>query len=149
MDFQSIVMYLSLKGLNAVEIHSDLVAILKGEAKFYRIVACHLRNPSFSSPVIPSPSESPAPILNESDEADLLSFSEQPFTSVRQLAGRAHLHPSTVYDHPAHKLGFTVQDIFVGSYLFCGRLTSTPEHNFHLNSSRCSNTRKTGHSMTW
>jgi hypothetical protein len=33
MDQQSIVMYLSLKGLNAVEIHNDLVATLKGEAK--------------------------------------------------------------------------------------------------------------------
>jgi hypothetical protein len=28
-------MYLSLKGLNAVEIHNDLVAMLKDEAKSY------------------------------------------------------------------------------------------------------------------
>jgi hypothetical protein len=37
MDQQSIVMYLSLKGLNAVEIHNDLVATLKGEAKSYSL----------------------------------------------------------------------------------------------------------------
>jgi hypothetical protein len=63
---QSIVMYLILKGLNAVEIHNDLVATLKDEAKPYSIVTRHLRKPSFSSPKTPQPSESPAPILNES-----------------------------------------------------------------------------------
>jgi hypothetical protein len=65
MDQQSIVMYLSLKGLNAVEIHNNLIAILKGEAKSYRTVTYYLRKPSFSSPKTPQPSGSPAPILNE------------------------------------------------------------------------------------
>jgi hypothetical protein len=52
-----------------------------------------------------------AEFLNESDEATLLSLSEKPFASVRQLARRTHLHPSTVCDHLAHKLGFTVRYI--------------------------------------
>jgi hypothetical protein len=38
MDQQSIVTYLSLKGLNSVEVHNDLVAALKGEAKSYGTV---------------------------------------------------------------------------------------------------------------
>jgi hypothetical protein len=63
-DQQSIVMYLSLKDLNAVEIHKDLAATLMGEAKFDSIVTYYLRKPSFSSPKTPQPSESPAPILN-------------------------------------------------------------------------------------
>jgi hypothetical protein len=67
MDQQSIVMYLSLKGLNAVEIHNDLVAPLKDELKSYRTVTYYLRKPSFWSPKTPQPSESPAPILNELD----------------------------------------------------------------------------------
>jgi hypothetical protein len=50
MDQQSITMYLSLKGLNAVKIHNNLVATLKGEAKSYSTVADYLRKPSFSSP---------------------------------------------------------------------------------------------------
>jgi hypothetical protein len=33
MDQQSILTYLSLKVLNAVEVHNDLVATLKGEVK--------------------------------------------------------------------------------------------------------------------
>jgi hypothetical protein len=33
MNQQLVVMYLTLNGLNAVEIHNDLVAILKGGAK--------------------------------------------------------------------------------------------------------------------
>jgi hypothetical protein len=63
MEQQSIAMYLSLKGLNAVEIHNDLVPTLKGEVKSYLAVMYHLRKPSFSSPKIPQPSESPAQII--------------------------------------------------------------------------------------
>jgi hypothetical protein len=37
--------------------------------------------------------------------------------------------------------------VFVGSHVFCRKLTCIPEHNFRLNSSRCSITRKTGRSM--
>jgi hypothetical protein len=52
-DQQSIVMYLSLKGLNVIEIHSNLVATLSGEAKSYSPVRYYLRKPSFSSPKAP------------------------------------------------------------------------------------------------
>jgi hypothetical protein len=102
-------MYLSLKGLNAVESHNDLVAALKGKPKSDCRVRYSFCKPSFSSPKIPQPSESPVPIINESEESILLAFSEKPFASVRQLARRTHLHPSTVYDHLTHKLGFTVR----------------------------------------
>jgi hypothetical protein len=129
MDQQSTGMYLRLTGLNAVEIHSDLVTTLKDEAKSYSIVTYYLRKPSFSSPKTPQPSESPAPILNESDEAILLALSEEPFTSLRQLAHRTHLHPSMV-DDCLTSLGSSF-NIFVGSRIFCQKLTSTPEHNFH------------------
>jgi hypothetical protein len=146
MDQPSVAMYLSLEGLNAVEIHNDLVAALKDEAKSYITVTYYHRKPSFSGPRTTQPSESPPPILSESDETILMALSEEPFASVRQLARKTHLHSSTVYIHPAHKLGFT--DIFVGSHIFCRKLTSTPQHNFHLNSSRCFSPRKTGRGMT-
>jgi hypothetical protein len=73
MDQQSVVMYFSLRGLNAVEIHNDLVATLKGEARSSGIVTDYLCKPNFSNPTTPQPSESPAPILSESDEAILLA----------------------------------------------------------------------------
>jgi hypothetical protein len=102
-------MYLSLKGLNAVEIHNDLVATFKGEAQPYNIVTYYLGKPSFSSPRTGQPSESPAPSLNESNEAIFLVLSEEPSTSVRQLAHRTHLHHSMFYDHLTHKLEFIVR----------------------------------------
>jgi hypothetical protein len=146
MDQQSIVVYLSLKGLNAVEIHNDRVATLNGDAKSQSTVTYYLRKPSFSSAKTPQPSESPGPTLNESDEAISLALSEEPFASMRQLARRTHRHPSTVYDDSGTSLASPF-DIFVGSHTFCRKLTSTPEHNLHLNSSRCSSTRKTRRGM--
>jgi hypothetical protein len=92
MDQQSIVMSFSLKGLNAVEVHNDLVATLKGEAESDSTVTYYVRKPIFSSPKTSQPSESPAPIFNESDEAILIALSEEPFASVQQLARRTHLH---------------------------------------------------------
>jgi hypothetical protein len=117
MDHQSVVIYLGLKGLNAVEIHNVLVTTLKAEAKSYSTVTYYLRKPSFSSPKTLQPCESPAPILNKSDEATLLALSEEPFASVRQFARRTHLHLSTVYDHLMHKLGFTVRYLHWVSHL--------------------------------
>jgi hypothetical protein len=108
MDQQSIMMYLSLKTLDAGEIHNDLIATLKGGAKSYSTVTRYLRKPSFLSPKTPPPSESPASILNESDETMFLALSEGPFASVGQLARMTHLFPSTVYGHLTHKLEFTV-----------------------------------------
>jgi hypothetical protein len=109
MDQQSIMMYRSLKGLNAVEIYNALVSTLESEEKSYRAVTHYLQKSSCSSPKTPQPSESPAPILNESDEVFLLALSKGRFVSVRQLARRTQLHPSTVYGHLTHKLEFTVR----------------------------------------
>jgi hypothetical protein len=142
----SIVMYLSLKGLNAGEIHYDLVATLNGEAKSYSTVTYYLRKPSFSSPKTARPSESPAPIFNESNEAILLALFEEP----SRRCGSFRAEPTYTFPRsattPRTSLGSPF-DIFVGPHIFCRRLTSTPEHNFHLNSSRCSSPRKTGRGM--
>jgi hypothetical protein len=102
-------MYLSLKGLNAVKIHNDLVATLKGGAKSHSTVTYYFRKPSFSNPKTRQPSENTVLILNESDETNLLALSEGPFASVWQLARRTYLRPSTVYDQVTHKFGFTVR----------------------------------------
>jgi hypothetical protein len=139
-------MYVGLKGSDAIAIHNNLLATLMGEEKLYSPVMYYLRKPGFSSPKTAQPSGSPAPILYESDEAILLALSEEPFASVRPLARRIHLYPSTVYNHITHKLGSPF-DIFAGSHIFCRKLTNTPEYNFHFNHSRCSGTRKTGCSM--
>jgi hypothetical protein len=117
MDQQSIVMYLSLKGLNTVDIHDDLVAALKGEAKSYSIVTYYIRKPSFSSPKTPRPSESTVPILNESDEAILLPLSEESFALMRKLVRGTHRHPSMVYDRLTYMLEFTIRYLRSVPYL--------------------------------
>jgi hypothetical protein len=50
MDQQWIVTHLNLKGLNAIEIHNDIVATLKAETMSYSTVTYYLSKPSFSSP---------------------------------------------------------------------------------------------------
>jgi hypothetical protein len=102
-------MHLRLKGRNTVQIHNDRVSTLKDEAKSSNTFMYYTRKPSFSSPKTPQPSESPAPILNQSDEAILMALSEELFASVQQLARGTQLHHSTVHDHLTHKLGFTVR----------------------------------------
>jgi hypothetical protein len=141
MDQQSIVTYLRLKGLNTVEIHDDRQATLKGEAKSYRTVTYHLRKPSFSSAKTHQPSESPAPILNESDEAILRTFLKSLSHRCRSLRAEPTdtLPRSTTTSRTSLGSSF---DIFAESHIFCRKLTSTLGYNFHLNSSRCSSTRK-------
>jgi hypothetical protein len=117
MNQQSILMYLSPKGLNAVDIHNNIVATLKGEVKSGRTVTYYLRKPSFSSPKTPQPSESPTPILNESDKAILLALSEEWFASVWHLTRRTHLHHSTVHDRLTYKLLFTLRHLFWVTHL--------------------------------
>jgi hypothetical protein len=102
-------MSLRLKGLNAVETHNDLAATIKDEGQSDSTIKYYVRKPGFFSLKTPQPSESLVPILNESDEAILLTLFEQPFASVPQLVPKTHIHSSTVYDHLMHKLGFTVR----------------------------------------
>jgi hypothetical protein len=125
MDQQLIVMYLSLNGLNATEIHNDLVSTLKSEAKSDGTLANYFCKPSFSSPKTSQPSESPAAILNESDEAILLALSEEPFASVRQLARRTNRRRFTSYDQLTHTLGLTVRDLCCVPHL----LSEADQHN--------------------
>jgi hypothetical protein len=146
MNQQSIVMCLSLKSLNEVEIHNDLVATLKGEAKSDSIVTYYPRKPNFSSPKTPQPAQRPVPILNESDEAILLALSD----SLSRRCGS--LRTEFTYILPrsttTSRTGLgSLFDILVGSHISYRKLTSTPEHNFHLNSSRCGSTIKTGRGM--
>jgi hypothetical protein len=55
MDHQSIVLYRSRKGLSAVVIHDDLVAILGAEAVNYPSVTRYLREAIFTRSNPPDP----------------------------------------------------------------------------------------------
>jgi hypothetical protein len=68
MDQKYIALYLSLKGMSTVEIHADLVAMLKTEAVCSGSVTSYLRCGSFKASIDPGQSEPPHPFLTESDK---------------------------------------------------------------------------------
>jgi hypothetical protein len=95
MDQQSIVRYLSMKGLSAVTIHYDLVPTLGAEAVSYPSVTRYLREAIFASSNLPNPLAPPEHQLDGSDQAILLALADQPFASIRELSPLAHL-PRTI-----------------------------------------------------
>jgi hypothetical protein len=84
MDQQSIVLYLSRKGLSALAIHDDLVATLGGEAVSYPSVARDLHEAIFASSNPLDPVPSPENPLNDSGQAILLALADQLFASIRE-----------------------------------------------------------------
>jgi hypothetical protein len=111
MDHKSIVLYLSLKGMTAIEIHADLVVTLKIEVVCYGLVTCYLHSRNFTTFIDPRQIEPPDPILTESDMPILAILERQPFASVRQLVRATHLNPSTVCCHLAEKLDYIVRHL--------------------------------------
>jgi hypothetical protein len=97
---------LAMKGMNATQIHADLVDTFKHEAVHYSTVTWYLRTPSFSASTDPGPTETPPPKQDELDEAILLALGEEPFASVRSLARATHLSQTTVYRRLTQNLGF-------------------------------------------
>jgi hypothetical protein len=67
MDQQSIVLYLSRKGLSAVAIHDDLVPILGAEAVSYPSVTRYLGEAIFASS---NPPDSLPPLEHQLDDSD-------------------------------------------------------------------------------
>jgi hypothetical protein len=109
MDQKSIVLYLSLKAMTAVEIHADLIVTLKTEAVCYGSFTHYLCSRSFTISIDPGQSEPPNPVLTESNKTILAALEEQPFPLVGQLAQVTYLAPSTFYCHLTEKLGYTVR----------------------------------------
>jgi hypothetical protein len=129
MDQQSIVTYLSLKGLNAVEIHNELVATFKGEAKPCHSITYCLRKPSFSNPWASRRSENPAPILNVSDEVICWLY----LKSLSRRRGSLCAEPT--YTLPRSTTASSTSlgslfDIFVGSHIFRRKRQAHPSTTF-------------------
>jgi hypothetical protein len=73
MDQQSIVFYLSRKGLSAVAIYDGLVASLGAESVSYPSVTRYLREAIFASSNPPDPLPPPEHQLDDLDQAILLA----------------------------------------------------------------------------
>jgi hypothetical protein len=86
MSQQSIILYLSRKGLSAVTIHDDLVATLGAEVVNYPSLTRYLRETIFTSSNPPDSLPPPEHQLNDFDQAILLALTDQPFASIRELS---------------------------------------------------------------
>jgi hypothetical protein len=108
-----IVVYLSLKGMSAREIHDDIVATIGPDTASYSSVTRYLREAQFP-PSKPEPR--PAGVqrdLNDSDQAILAALEDSVFSWARQLSRLTHLPSTTVYRRLTQLLGF------VARYLRC------------------------------
>jgi hypothetical protein len=85
MDQQSIVLYLSRKGLSAAAIHDNIVATLGAEALSYPSVTPCLREAIFVSSNSPDPLLVAEHQLDDFDQAILLALAGQRFASIREL----------------------------------------------------------------
>jgi hypothetical protein len=108
---QSIVFYLSRKGLSAVAIYDDLVATLGAKVVNYPSVTRYLREAIFASSNPPDPLSPPEYHLDDSDQAILLAFADQPFASIRELLRLTHRPRTTVHRRLVQSLGFRVRHL--------------------------------------
>jgi hypothetical protein len=97
MNQQSIILYLSKKGLSAVVIHDDLVATLGAEAVSHRSVTRHLCEAIFASSNPPDPLPPPEYQLDDSDQAILFTPADQPFASIHELSRLTHQPRTTIH----------------------------------------------------
>jgi hypothetical protein len=110
-DFNSIVLYLKVKGMNAREIHIDFVATLGTKVPGYSTVTRWFREgqlDQFSETAVDFTEDAE---VDEIDEAILSAFEVQPFGSVRDIARLTCLARSTVHWHLARSLGFLVSHL--------------------------------------
>jgi hypothetical protein len=106
MTQRPIVVYLSLKGMSAREIHDDIVAALGPDAVSYSSVTRYLREAQFP----PSkPELHPADVqrdFDDSDQAVLAALEDSLFASVRQLFRLTHLSSTIVCRCLTQSMGF-------------------------------------------
>jgi hypothetical protein len=117
MDFNSLVLYLKAKGMNAREIDNDLIVTLGMNVPGYSSVTRWLRQArldQFSDTAVDFTEDAES---DEIDEAILPTLEAQPFGSVRDIALLTRLARSTVHSisHVHWAFGSA---IFVGSHMF-------------------------------
>jgi hypothetical protein len=111
MDQKSICLSFARKGFKVVAIHKELAATLGAEAVSYPSVTGDIRDARLSPYTHPVTFSEPDPAHDDSNEAILLALAEQPFASVRQLAGLAHLPRSTDHRRLTQSLSFRVRHL--------------------------------------
>jgi hypothetical protein len=106
MTQRPIVVYLSLKGMSAREIHDNIVATLGVDAVSYSSVTSYLREARFP---LSKPEPHPTDLqrdLDDSDLAILAALEDSLFAPVQQFSQLTHLPSTTVYRRLTQSLEF-------------------------------------------
>jgi hypothetical protein len=106
-----IVLYLSLKGMSAREIHDDIVDTLGPDAVSYNLITRYPREARFP---LSKPEPHPADVqrdLDNSGQTILAVLEDSPFASVRELSRLIHLPSTTVYRRLTQSLGFVAHHL--------------------------------------
>jgi hypothetical protein len=111
MDFKSIVLYLKAKGMNAREIHSDLVATVGTKGSDYSTVRRWPREAQLDQISETAVDFTEDAEVDENDEAILSTLEVQPFGSVRDIVRLTCLARSTVHWHLTCSLGFLARHL--------------------------------------
>jgi hypothetical protein len=111
MDPKSICLYFARKGFKEVAIRKKLGATLGAEEVSYPSVTCYLRDARLSPHTHPVTFSEPGPANDDSNDAILLAFAEQPFTSVQQFTRLTNQPRSTVHRRLTQSLSFRVRHL--------------------------------------
>jgi hypothetical protein len=111
MDFNWIVLYLKAKGMNARQIHNDLIATLGTKVPSYSTVTrwlCEAQLDQFSATAVDFTEDAE---VDEIDAVILSALEAQPFVSVRDIARLTHLARSPVLWLLRRSLSFEVRHL--------------------------------------
>jgi hypothetical protein len=111
MHFNSIVLYVPAKGMNAREIHNDVTATFDTKASVYFTVMRGLREAQLDQFSETAAEFTEDAEVDEIDEAILSGLAVQPFRSVRDIARLARLTYSTAHWHLTRSRGFEVRHL--------------------------------------
>jgi hypothetical protein len=106
MNEGSIGLFIARKGLSALEIHNELIAVLGPEAVAYSTITKYRRQRHFPT-ILSEPAEEPP--LTIIDGAILDALDKQPLSSIRELVKFICAPMTTVSRHLTSSFGFIVK----------------------------------------
>jgi hypothetical protein len=111
MDLRSIVMYLSMKDMNAKEIYADMNDILGADCIGYSTITKYLREENFSKSMLDKDFEPKIDEDNFINKVILGALKKCSFSSIPKIAKRILIPMSTVQCHLVNSLGYQIRKI--------------------------------------
>jgi hypothetical protein len=108
MEHCSITLYLTLKGLSAMKIHSNPTKITVTQAVAYSTMTGYLHITSFTDPIEVKENQDRPSSSSEIDEAILNALADELFSSLYELTRHTYLSKTITHPHLTGSLDFTI-----------------------------------------